>query len=459
MCRKSFVLITVLLIGLVPQQGLQAQNNVSPKKLIEFGWDYPKVSYLKTNLKTMEEQPFDGVVFSLDFDIYNAFDSLQRPDSVFQYNDLAKLKWKKFTDNFLFVRGAGLSGAHWLDDNSWVKIVQNLKKISKALAVSKAKGIGFDPEYYFSDATLNPWIYKAGLYRNLSYQEVGSYVRKRGKQFIQALQAEKPDVKVLCFWLLGLIEMQRQSLPVAETGMALYPFFVEGMLAGKNKTSEIIDGNEFSYGYQNAASFVEAGENRRKYGDTFIIASLKSKFQNISLAQAIFFDLIYAKAPEYEKGLNRQTKEQWLKDNLLSAFKTTDKYVWFYNERINWWNGKVDSGVARIINTVKETVNDQWNKKSSDISGYSSRFDLNQKDLGYKGFYYNYSKTKNTLQVTLLNANLISLKLYNNSRLIHEYGSKPQNSIINLTKIYEKKGNLIIISRDSNGIVSVAYVN
>lgn len=458
MCRKSLVLIALLFSGLFPQD-LHAQANVSPKKLVEFGWDYPKVSYLKANLKTMEEQPFDGVVFSLDFDIYNAFDTLQRPDSFFQYNDLAKLKWKKFTDNFLLVRGAGLSGAHWLDDNSWVKIVQNLKKISKALAVSKAKGIGFDPEYYFSDATLNPWIYKSGLYQNLSYQEVGRYVRKRGNQFIQALQAEKPDVKVLCFWLLGLIEMQRQSLPVAETGMALYPFFVEGMLEGKNKTSEIIDGNEFSYGYQNAVSFVEAGETRRKYGDTFIIASLKSKFQNISLAQAIFFDLIYAKAPEYEKGLNRQTKEQWLKDNLLSAFKTTDKYVWFYNERINWWSGKVDSGVAQIINIVKDTVNDQWNKKGSYINGYSNCFDLNQKASGYKGFYYSYSKTKNTLQVTLLNANVISLQLYNNSRLIHEYGSKPQKSFINLTKIYEKRGNLIIISKDSNGIVSVAYVN
>ena len=206
MCRQSFVLIALLLSVLFTKD-LQAQTNASPKKLVEFGWDYPKVSYLKANLKMMEEQPFDGVVFSLDFDIYNAFDTLQRPDAVFQYDDLAKLKWKKFTDNFLFMRGAGLSGAHWLDDNSWIKIVQNLKKISKSLAVSKAKGIGFDPEYYFSDATLNPWIYKAGWYQNLSYQEVGSYVRKRGNQFIQALQAEKPDVKVLCFWLLGLIEM------------------------------------------------------------------------------------------------------------------------------------------------------------------------------------------------------------------------------------------------------------
>ena len=93
----------------------------------------------------MERMPFDGVVFSFDFDIYNAFDTVQHLYSKFQADDLSKIQWKKFTDNFLFVRGASLSGAHWLDDESWSKIVKNIKNVSKALAFSKIKGIGFDP--------------------------------------------------------------------------------------------------------------------------------------------------------------------------------------------------------------------------------------------------------------------------------------------------------------------------
>ncbi len=61
------------------------------------------------------------------------------------FNTMIHLKFNgKFTDNFLFVRGAGLSGAHWLDDESWTKIVKNIKYVSKALAFSKIKVIGFD---------------------------------------------------------------------------------------------------------------------------------------------------------------------------------------------------------------------------------------------------------------------------------------------------------------------------
>ena len=318
---------------------LMGQEKAGQKKLIEFGWDYPTVSVLKNNISKMQNTPFDGVVFSFDFDIYNAFDTTQRPDLQFQYKDLSEINWQKFTDNFLFVRGASYSGAHWLDDKSWTRIVKNLERVSKALAISNAEGIGFDPEFYYKDSTLNPWVYRASWYSGLSYQQVGKYVRKRGKQFIQALETDKPDVKILCFWLLGLVSMQNQLHPIAETGMALYPFFVEGMLEGKNKTSEIIDGNENSYGYQSSASFVESGKYQRTNAAKLVKKSLASKIENVSLAQAVFFDLIYATSSAYDKGYDNKTKQRWFRNNLYNAFKTTDKYVWFYNENINWWKG------------------------------------------------------------------------------------------------------------------------
>jgi len=458
MIKNRVIFISILFL-ISAQNKLPAQNR-SEKKIIEFGWDYPNVSFLKANITNMEKAPFDGVVFSFDFDIYNAFDTTQRPDFQFQYKDLSEIQWKKFTDNFLFVRGASISGAHWLDDNSWVKIVQNLKKVSKVLAVSKAEGIGFDPEYYYPDSTLNPWIYRASWYNNLSYQEVGRYVKKRGKQFIQALQTNKPDIKILCFWLLGLIEMQSQSQPVSETGMALYPFFVEGMLEGQNKLSEIIDGNEFSYGYQNPIGFIEAGNYRRENGSKFIKESLQPKFKKVSLAQAIFFDLIYAKSPEYEKGFDKQTKERWLRDNLYSAFKTTDKYVWFYNERINWWKGEVDSGVAKIITDVKNTINAQQNNRSNQINGNSLLLNFKEnKPDNYQGFYYSYTKNTNALRIKLLDKDIISIQVYNNSRLIYNLTDPSVNFSIDLNKKYNKKGNLIILAKSSNGKSTVAYVN
>ena len=453
--KTSFGIVLLVVCSLITMAQKKGE-----KKLLEFGWDYPNSKFIEANITQMQQAPFDGVVFSFNAGIYDAFDSARFPDSHFDYDILSKIKWQKLTDNFLFLRGASLSGAHWLDDEIWDQIIKNLKKVSKALAISKAKGVAFDPEYYYKEAKFNPWVYDPQVYSGLSFDQVGQHVAKRGKEFIQALQTYKPDVKILCFWLLGLVYHQSSHQPLSQTGMALYPFFVQGMLEGKNRSSEIIDGNESSYVYQSPGSFVEAGEYQRQNGSTFIADSLKSKFQNISLAQALFFDLIYAKRPEYNKGFNKQTKERWLWDNLYNGFKTTDKYVWFYSERINWWKGEVDSGVANIINEVKNTINTQQNSKSNHIKGNSLTLNFKENKPGnYQGFFYSYAKKTNTLRIKLLDININSLKIYNDSRLIYEYGKVVLNSTLNLRNIYNKKGNLIIMSKNSKGLVSVAYVN
>jgi hypothetical protein len=460
MLKKILIFIFSLFIIPSPYFSL-AQNKSNEKKLIEFGWDYPNVSSLKANISRMEKTPFDGVVFSFDFDIYNAFDTTQQEDSKFQYNDLSKIQWKKFTDNFLFVRGASYSGAHWLDDKDWIKISQNLKKVSKALAISKAKGIAFDPEYYFKDSTLNPWVYRPSWYNYLSYQEVGDYVRKRGEQFIQALQTYKPDVKLFCFWLLGLAEMQHRSRPIAETGMALYPFFVEGMLAGKNKSSEIIDGDESSYWYQKPENFIESGEFQRKNGSQLIKRSLQTEFNKVSLAKAVYFDGLYAKSPGFDKGFDKQTKERRLRDNLYFAYKSTDKYVWFYNEKINWWKNQVDSGVTDIINEVRDRINVEQNNRNPQIKGESLIFDFKKisPDNNYQGFGYNYIVSRNMLEINFLKKDIINLRVYQNSRLIYNIENPEMRFKVDLTQIYNKEGDLILISTDSKGIRSVAYVN
>lgn len=457
---KLFQFLILLCVGLSPKM-LCAQKETGYKKLVEFGWDYPKVSYLKANLKSMQSKPFDGVVFSFDFDIYNAFDVEQRPEAVFQYDDLSKLQWKKFTDNFLFMRGVGISGAHWLDDAGWVKITGNLKKVSKAISVSKAKGVGFDPEYYYADSTLNPWVYRPTYYRNLSYEDVGAYVRKRGKQFIQALQTNKPDVQILCFWLLDLFDAQSNSKPAAQTGMALYPFFIEGIMDGINNPDALIDGNESSYWYQKPDNFIGAGEYLRDRGSKIVDGSLQSSIRRISIAQAVYFDWIYAKLPAYNKGFDHSTMERYLRENLYCALKSSDKYVWFYNERVNWWKGDVDPGVEEIIESVRKQMLDEQNNKSLIVSGNSLIFNFKENSslTSYQGFHYDYRRRKNVLDIQLFDTKIEVLRVYENSRLIKEIKAPSASIRIDLDKKYDRKGNLIIISTDAGGITSVGYVN
>ena len=439
---------------------LFGQNKLTEKKLIEFGWDYPSVSSLKANIEKIEKAPFDGVCFSFDNAIYNAFDTLTFPSSKFQYNELSAINWKKFTDNFLIVRGASLSGANWLDDKSWIKISQNIAKLSKSIVNPKIKGIGFDPEYYFKDTTLNPWVYKAAYYNNLAYEQIGSYVRKRGKQFIEALQTYKPNVKILCFWLLGLVYDQNRTKPIEKTNMALYPFFIEGMLEGKNISSEIIDGNESSYSYQSFIPFITVGGYIRGKESELIAQSLRPKYKEISIAEAVYLDGLYGKHPKFEKGFDKQTKEQWLKDNLYFAFKTTDKYVWFYDERVNWWKNQVDPGVKEIITEVKNKINSEFNNRSPRLSGESSVPDFKKKEGdNYHGFSYHYAKNKKIIRIQLLKNDIKNIQLYINSLLIYSSDNPSTTFSIDLAGKNYKLGNLILISKDSKGLSSVAFVN
>ncbi len=457
---KYFPIFLVKLFLILIPGDSTGQSKAATKKLIEFGWDYPTADFLENNIRDMEKSPFDGVCFSIEREIYNAFDTTQFADAKFRYNELQNINWKKFTENFLIIRGASYSGAHWLDDKSWNKISLNLRKLSRALVIAKAKGIGFDAEYYFKDSTLNPWVYKPDYYNNLSYQEVGTYVRKRGKQFIQALQVYKPDIKILCFWLLGLVYSQKQVQPIEETRMALYPFFIEGMLQGQNGLSEIIDGNESSYTYQSFVPFVFTGQRIRGVQSGLIREDLQPNYKRISIAQAIYLDLLYPKTPKFDAGFDKEKKEQWLKDNLYFAFKTTDKYVWFYNERINWWKNEVDAGISEIITEVKTKLKKELNNNSPLIEGESSVIDFKKTQFStYRGILYNYQKNKKLIHVKLLKNNITNVQVYKNSLLIYDMYGPPADFNIDLKGKDRDGSNIIILAKDSNGIYSVAFLN
>jgi hypothetical protein len=430
-------------------------QNINGKKLIELGWDCPRISYLAGNIREMEKRPFDGVVFAFDSSVYNAFDTERVADSYFQFAELSKIKWKKFTDNFLLIRSAGSTGAHWLDDNSWQAIMLNLKKISKVIALTKAKGIMFDPEYYFNNPDNDPWKYKPALYEGQSYEQVGEKVKLRGMQFIRALQTYKPDLKVLSTWLLSISVFHIKNSQLKESQAALLPFFVEGMMEAKNTTAEIIDGNELSYYYNSPISFIDAGDKLKDDVKKLVEVPLQFKFSSIGMAQSVYYDGLYTPAPPFDKGLDKNMKDRWFAGNLYCAYKTTDKYVWLYNEKLEWWKNNQKIEISGIIDSVKKEIvveENIGNLKSGNSKLYSS-----MKNPPLKGsFSYIYSKGNNTIKIT---ANAISkkLSLYCNSRLIETTLNPPMESVLRLKKIY--KGNLIITVESQNGTISVAFIN
>jgi hypothetical protein len=57
---------------------------------------------------------------------------------------------------------------------------------------------------------------------------------------------------------------------------------------------------------------------------------------------------------------NKMTPEErpkWFEHNVYYALNTTDKYVWCYSEKMNWWTGQdVPPGAENAIRSAREKV-------------------------------------------------------------------------------------------------------
>jgi hypothetical protein len=326
-----FSILIMLLTGLLAQ----TQSN---KKIIEFGWDYPTVDYLRQHLPIMEQRPFDGVVFSFQTEIMEVFRSAPLPDNYFQLEELARLPFHKFTHNFFFIRLQSSDGAHWYDDARWEVIEANAEKLSLAVKTGKVKGCLLDPEYYGEDPMNNPWTYSPRQYPGHSFEQVQEKVRKRGSQFMRALQRHQRSQELLCLWIAGLVLADRQSMPLEKTRQALLPSFFEGMWLAKDSGIHIIDGNELSYWYRTPADFLERTAELVQQSKALMYPKGKEKDSiNLEIAQSVFYDGLFATHPSFNKNLSATEKSNWHRQNLRFALATSDRYLWYYTERMNCW--------------------------------------------------------------------------------------------------------------------------
>src|SRR5574343_1771764 len=248
--KKYKLIISLMLHGLMLSNVL-AQSG----KLIEFGWDYPDVHQLSVNLPAMQQAPFDGICFSLNRQIMEAFDTAQHLPAFFPVKELVGLKWGKFQSNFVYLRGYGVRGGCWYNDSIWKRIISNMEQLSKVMQAPTIKGILLDPEYYYEDPFYNPWTYSTTQYPGKSFEEVSQQVKNRGKAFIQALQKYKPQLELLSIWLASLYHEDLKVSKPENTRHALLIPFMEGVLVGKDEGVKLIEGNEYGYWFTQPSEF------------------------------------------------------------------------------------------------------------------------------------------------------------------------------------------------------------
>jgi len=356
MSRRSSLPGVVLLLAIVAFCCSQATAQPRPKKkIVEYGWDVPYPDFVRDNIGEMEKRPFDGIIFRT-----NGYDHVfdvrpwDRADLQPQLDTLGRIRWSKFTDNFLTLYAANKWNMDWFNDSHWKIITANMELFSQAVRTGNCVGVCFDPEPYGDD----PWVYP-GPYAGKSFDEVAAQVRRRGQQFMVALQQHKPDLKVLSFFQLSLFpdivdepDQGVRAQRLQKKSYALLPAFCIGMLDGATSDAVLIDGNESAYYYESAFDFLRGYHLMRQKALTLVPESLRRNYNaQVQAGMALYIDQALATRTNQTTShfLNRDQQLKLFEHNVYYALGTADEYVWCYSERMNWWLPPEKAGADRVL--------------------------------------------------------------------------------------------------------------
>ena len=316
------------------------------KKLIDMSWSNPSITYLTANLERMEkEAPIDGITLRLEGEkvengkkikVYS-HNTITKDKFKYEYfaKDIAalkKLKFKRFTDNFLYTTMTPAKNMDWFDDAYWDSICSNYALLARISREAKLTGIVFDSEEYGGRI----W----GNYKGSDRAKAVTKARQRGQEWGKAVFKENPEVKILClfFFSHGTFIMGD-----AEASTLIHSFY-NGVLDVMPPTATIIDGHEyFGYFGKNRNCFVQL---RYDVDHTFLArvsANNYKKYRNqVQLAAPLYIDALTGVNASFNRYLvpeiANQPKVDFIRQVLWNAMDVSDEYVWFYSERGCWWD-------------------------------------------------------------------------------------------------------------------------
>lgn len=315
------------------------------KKLIEFGWDEPDTSFMRSNIVQMRKTPFDGCVFHVDYHrpggAKGSFtwqcwgkETFTDSDLADAVADLKATEWGSFKWNFLRFNTTPAK-LDWSDDHS--AVVANARLAARVARAGKCPGLLFDIEQYEGP------LFNYKKQRDAatkSWEVYAAQVRTRGREVMQAFQDGYPGLTVfLTFgYSLPWAESGGGKRPVAECSYGLLAPFLDGMLEAAKGRVRLVDGHELSYGYKTPDQFTAARKTVKQ--DLLPIVRDPEKYRRFfSLGFGVWLDQDWRKkgwdVVDFSKNY---FSPDAFRDSVGAALKTADEYVWIYSETPRWWS-------------------------------------------------------------------------------------------------------------------------
>lgn len=320
------------------------KDSLKGKKLIEWGWDEPDTKFMRANVEKMEQFPFDGLVFhatsgkgeNLSWETWGG--RKFAPDDFKQaIEDLKATKFNRLTDRFLRVNVTP-GKADWFDDDAWASVANNFGVAARVAREGGCKGFMFDTEQYEGVTVFD--YRKQKDKGKKTFAEYQARVRQRGREWIQAVNQQYPDITILLTFGYD-ISLWRAVRPKDRSAAAygLLADFLDGVLDACTKETALVDGWEFAYPYKERRQFEAAYETitRKALDQTAVPEKYKA---HVRAGFGLWMD-------HRRKGWDVKdfSKNYFLpaefESAVRSALEVSDGYVWVYSERPKWWTNEM----------------------------------------------------------------------------------------------------------------------
>ncbi len=315
------------------------------KALIEFGWDEPDTTFLRTHLAELERTPFDGCVFHVDTKARDGkplsltWDgwgkrTFVETDVASARADLKAIRPARFTRNFLRFNTAP-ADVDWFDD--FAPILANARLAASLARDGRCEGMLFDTEQYVGHL----FDFKRQRdARSKTWADYSAQARLRGREVMLAFQAEFPDVVVMLTFghSMAWVASERGKKPLAEVDYGLLAPFVDGMIEAAKGKARIVDGFELSYGYKTTDKFADASRLMRE-GVLPIVADPAAYAKRVSTAFGLWMDYDWrSKGWNTDDPLKNYFTPESFEASARAALERSDEFVWIYTETPRWWS-------------------------------------------------------------------------------------------------------------------------
>jgi len=323
------------------------------KKLIALGWDTgPRtVDDLIRHQDEIAAMGFDGLGVSVTYPrlepngkpvkwgsaVYgkygigntNEFYSLAEP--------LRKLNAGPLKHNFVSFTLFFAQRNRWEDDAFWKFSCEKAAGFARLAKLGGCKGVLMDTEDYGHAGQ----FYYNPDFEQQDYKTAAKHARQRGRELMEAMRREYPDMEILTTWLLSN-QSRRQyqdtwngGLVRAEKAGDAFVPFMQGLVEGLGPRMALIDGNEAGY-------YCEASRREffydyfaiRKLGLALMPEELRDTYnRQVRVGFGLYIDSYTL--PEkngWSKGPMAGSRLKHYELNLQQALEATDKYVWIWGE-------------------------------------------------------------------------------------------------------------------------------